>query len=518
MDPPSTLSNPPPSRSPTLSPSGTREQDITTTALQHHELPVKRKLVIMASVVGTQLIQVISFGTGIDTSLALAMQLGTPSPASAAWIAASYPLTQGAFILPGGRLGAIYGHKNMMFFGGLIWVAFTLGSAFAPSFIVLCILRGLSGMGGGIMVPNCVALLGITFPPGRMRNLAFGLFGSSAPVGAAGGGLLGGIIVQFAPWKWVFIAMAIAGAIVFGVAFLSTPRDNPVDKHGSLDIVGSYLGVGALFLFNFVWNQAPAVGWSTVYIYVLLIVALLHAAAFILWSRFYARNPIIPFTIWTRPSFGPLLLTVFLTLMAFSVFLWYLTIWELEVRHYTLTATGASVAPIIVVGGIMASVGAWLVPRLRAQYIMGLGVSVVLCALILVGTMPAQEVYWAQAFPATLIVGAGPDLIITAAQVIASNSVRRHEQGTAGSLIGVLQTYGLSTGLGFAGTVELYVNDGGKNAVKGYRGALFLAVGFCVLALVIDLLFVRMPADTQEGWGEGDLQKRDGEKDMPNTV
>lgn len=204
--------------------------------------------------------------------------------------------------------------------------------------------------------------------------------------------------------------------------------------------------------------------------------------------------------------------------MAFSVFLWYLTVWELEVRHYTLTATGASVAPIIVVGGIMASVGAWLVPRLRAQYIMGLGVSVVLCALILVGTMPAQEVYWAQAFPATLIVGAGPDLIITAAQVIASNSVRRHEQGTAGSLIGVLQTYGLSTGLGFAGTVELYVNDGGKNAVKGYRGALFLAVGFCVLALVIDLLFVRMPADTQEGWGEGDLQKRDGEKDMPNTV
>ena len=103
-------------------------------------------------------IQVISFGAGIDASLALATRLGTPSPASAAWIAASYPLTQGAFILPGGRLGAIYGHKNMLFFGGVTWVAFTLGSAFAPSFIVLCVLRGLSGMGGGIMVPNCVAL------------------------------------------------------------------------------------------------------------------------------------------------------------------------------------------------------------------------------------------------------------------------------------------------------------------------------------------------------------------------
>ncbi|KZV66056.1 MFS general substrate transporter [Peniophora sp. CONT] len=518
MDTPFTHSDMLPSRSPTLSPTGVSGEVVPTKALEHHELPMNRKLVIMASVVGTQLIQIISFGAGLNTALAISSQLNGPSAAGAAWIAASYPLTQGAFILPGGRLGALYGHKNMMALGGLIWVAFTLGSAFAPSFIVLCVLRGLSGMGGGIMVSNCIALLGITFPPGRMRNLAFGLFGSSAPVGAAGGGLLGGIIVQFAPWKYVFIAMAIAGAIVFGVAFLSTPHDSPADKNGSLDLVGSYLGVGALFLFNFVWNQAPAVGWPTVYTYVLLIVSLLHAVAFIVWSRSYARNPIIPFTIWTRPSFGPLLLAVFLTLMAFGIFLWYLVMWELNVRHYTNTAIGGSVAPFIVVGGIMASVGAWLVPRLRAQYILGLGVSVVLCALILVGTMPAQQIYWAQAFPATLIVGAGPDLIITAAQVIASNSVRRHEQGTAGSLIGVLQTYGLSTGLGFAGTVEVYVNDGGKNAVKGYRGALFLAVGFCVLALVIDVLFVRMPVDNQEGWAESDLEKRDEKKEEAVTV
>lgn len=137
---------------------------------------------------------------------------------------------------------------------------------------------------------------------------------------------------------------------------------------------------------------------------------------------------------------------------------------------------------------------------------------------VIIGTMPAKEVYWAQAFPAMFIVGAGPDLIITAAQVIASNSVRRYEQGTAGSLIGVVQTYGLSTGLGFAGTVELYVNDGGKNTVKGYRGALSLGVGFCVLALVIDLLCVRMPVDTQEGWGEGDLLKRGEEKERPITA
>ncbi|GJE99362.1 hypothetical protein PsYK624_156160 [Phanerochaete sordida] len=67
----------------------------------------------------------------------------------------------------------------------------------------------------------------------------------------------------------------------------------------------------------------------------------------------------------------------------------------------------------------------------------------------------------------------------------------------------------LSTGLGFAGTVESQVNDQGHNPVKGYRGALFLAVGFCTLAIVINFLFVRMPADTKEGWDEDDLKQRE---------
>jgi MFS family permease len=166
---------------------------------------------------------------------------------------------------------------------------------------------------------------------------------------------------------------------------------------------------------------------------------------------------------------------------------------------------------------MMSVVSAWLIPRLQAQYILAIGVLGVMVALILLGTMPAQQSYWPQAFPALAIVGCGPDFVLTAAQIITSNSVRRHEQGVAGSLIGVLQTYGLSTGLGFAGTVESYINDGGADPVKGYRGAIFLAVGFCALALVIDVLFIRMAVDKKEGWSKEDLQKRI-QKESETTV
>lgn len=258
------------------------------------------------------------------------------------------------------------------------------------------------------------------------------------------------------------------------------------------------------------FSQAPVVGWPTVYEYVLLIVSIVLAMAFIIWEARFAQDPIIPLGIWARPSFGAIVAVVALSLMGFGVFLWYSLQWQYNIRHYTPTAIGATLAPFVLVSGAMAFIGAQLVARIRIEYIMALGIGSILIANLLLGTMPAHETYWAQVFPAVIVAGAGPDLIVTAAQVIAANAVRRAEQGIAGSLIGVVQTYALSTGLGFAGTVERYVNDHGRNQVKGYRGAIFLGLGFCVLALVLNLLFVRMPADTKRGWDEEDLKKREG--------
>ena len=225
-------------------------------------------------------------------------------------------------------------------------------------------------------------------------------------------------------------------------------------------------------------SQAPIVGWPTVYEYVLLIISLLLTAAFLVWEGRFARDPILPLGIWSRPSFGAIVGIAALSLMGFAIFIWYTVLWSYEIRLYTPTATGAVLTPFVVVSGTMAFISAQLVRRTRIEFIMALGIGSILVANVLVGTMPVHEKYWAQVFPAVIVAGAGPDLIITAAQIIAANSVRRAEQGIAGSLIGVMQTYGLSTGLGFAGTVESRVNDGGRNPIKGYRGAIFLGVGF----------------------------------------
>lgn len=176
---------------------------ITKTISYDQRISQTRKNVFMVAVVLTQLLQMIPFGAGINSSLSIAASIGA-SPIQATWIAASYPLTQGTFVLIGGRMGAVYGHKNLLAAGCFIWVVFTLGTGFAKTIVVLGVLRGLTGLGGGLMVPNAIGLLGMTFPPGKQRNLSFALFGAMAPVGAAGGSLIAAVFIQLTEWKWLF--------------------------------------------------------------------------------------------------------------------------------------------------------------------------------------------------------------------------------------------------------------------------------------------------------------------------
>lgn len=158
--------------------------------------------------------------------------------------------------------------------------------------------------------------------------------------------------------------------------------------------------------------------------------------------------------------------------MTFGILIFYLISWDQLIRHYSLFLGSAAIVSLTVLGAVGALASAWLIPRFDAKYIIATGNICVLVSLILVATMPAPQTYWAQVFPATILMAFCPDFIFSAAQIITSNSVRRREQGVAGSLVVTLLSYGLSTGLGFAGTAEAYTNSHRTDRVGGYRHAL----------------------------------------------
>ncbi|KAI3318441.1 MFS general substrate transporter [Xylariaceae sp. AK1471] len=476
-------------------------------------LSQSRENLILLFITLTQLVQIIPLGIGINSGLAIGEALGASRVAST-WVVASFPLTQGTFVLIGGRLGAIYGHKNVLMAGSLWWILWAALGGYANNLVAVCFMRGLCGIGGGLMTPNIIALIGITFPPGKKRNLGFALFGAMAPVGAAGGSLIGAIVIQLTEWKWAFFLLALLGGIVFGATSLAIEKDVPLDPHGGVDIVGSYLGVGGLILFNFVWNQAPLVGWSSPYEIALLIVAVLHFVAFAFWEIKVAKDPILPFNIWKVPSFGRLMITVALSFMSLGIFFWYMNIFMQTIRGDSLIRTGLQYLPLTIVGAINAFFAAWLVPRVPAQVIIGLGCLAMVIINALLATVRADLTYWAMCFPALFVSAFTIDLITTSAQIIVSSTVPMKHQGVAGSLVGTLLGYGMSTGLGIAGTVEVHTFDNGKNLLRGYHSAAYLAVGMSAAALVL-CTFIRIPKNTQEGWGADDVDAAERQAGLP---
>ncbi|KAK7702337.1 hypothetical protein SLS64_009628 [Diaporthe eres] len=359
----------------------------------------------------------------------------------------------------------------------------------------MCLFRGLCGIGGGLMVPNIVALIGITFPPGPKRNLGFALFGAMAPVGAAGGSLVAAVIIQLSHWKWLFFFL---GAIA------TVPADAPVDADGEVDYVGAYLGVGGLILFNFVWNQAPLAGWDSPYEITLLIVSILHFAGFCYWESRVAKQPILPFNIWNSPSFGTLMTAIFFAFMSLGIYFWYMNIYMQTIRGDSLIKTGVQYLPLTIMGCANSFLSAWLVPRLPAQVIIGTGCFCIVVINVLLATIPAHLTYWAMAFPAMFLSAFTIDLIVTSAQIITSGTVPMKNQGVAGSLVGTLLSYGLSTGLGFAGTVEVHTFRGGADLLRGYHSAAYLAVGMSAFALFLCFL-IRIPKTNKEGWAQDDV-------------
>lgn len=122
---------------------------------------------------------------------------------------------------------------------------------------------------------------------------------------------------------------------------------------------------------------------------------------------------------------------------------------------------------------------------------------------VLLAAIPADLTYWAMAFPAMFISAFTIDVATASVQTIASNNVPMKHQGVVGSLVGTLLSYGMSTGLSFAGKVEVKTSGSGTNLLRGYRSAPYLAVGMYGFALLFCFV-IRIPKDTREGWAVDD--------------
>ncbi|OQE41172.1 hypothetical protein PENCOP_c005G08750 [Penicillium coprophilum] len=418
------------------------------------------------------------------------------NPGQLSWYAAAYSLTVGTFILVAGRLGDLYGHK-LMFIGGFAWFGLWSilgGFSVWSNQIFFDICRAFQGIGPAFLLPNALAILGRTYPAGPRKDMVFSIFGATAPGGFIIGGAFSALLAERAWWPWGYWIMGIVCIAFSALGFFAIPDSQPpklslhIPWWVKCDLLGGSLGVAALILINFAWNQGPIVGWPTVYVYVLLIVGFLCLAIF-LWVEFHATCPLLPRDVFSE-EVAWVLGCIAAGWSSFGVVVFYFFQFMEVIKGDAPLLALAKFAPAAVSGAIAAVTTGFILARVPPSAIMLIAMFAFTGGQILLATLPVHQTYWAQAFVISVLTPWGMDMSFPSGTIILSNSMPREHQGLAASLVNTIVNYSISIGLGLAGTVESQVNRGGTDTFRGYRGASYMGIGLAGLGIAIATMFV----------------------------
>src|SRR3954470_16824079 len=233
-----------------------RPQGMTRTQNPHYE----RRWLILGVIAIAQLMVVLD-ATIVNIALPSAQEDLGFSTDSRQWIVTAYALAFGSLLLPGGRLGDLFGRK-WAFIGGLL--GFALASAVggaAGSFGVLVTARAAQGAFAAVLAPSALALLATIFTHPAERGKAFGIYGAIAGGGAAVGLLLGGILTELLSWRWclyVNLLFAVPTALFALPLLVNGPQAN----RPPIDVPGTLTATAGLFALVYGFSNSETHSWG----------------------------------------------------------------------------------------------------------------------------------------------------------------------------------------------------------------------------------------------------------------
>src|SRR4051794_23084149 len=182
---------------------------------------------------------------------------------SLAWVVNAYLLTFGGFLLLGGRLGDLYGHRRLFVAGIGLFTLASVGCRLGTSQGVLIAARTVQGLGGAVVSAVALSLMMTLFTEPADRAKAMGIFGFVASGGGSLGVLLGGIITDVLSWHWIFLVNVPVGILVVALTFRLVPDSPGFAAKGRLDIAGAVTITASLMLAVYAIVNGNQEGWTS---------------------------------------------------------------------------------------------------------------------------------------------------------------------------------------------------------------------------------------------------------------
>jgi len=463
---------------------------------------VSRPQLVLAVILVCQLMVVLD-ATIVNVALPkIQASLGF-STASLSWVINAYALTFGGLLLLGARAGDLLGRRRTFLAGIAVFTVASLVGGFATTSTWLLAARAVQGAGAALAAPSALALLTTMFSEGRERMRALGLYTAVSIGGAAVGLVAGGILTEWASWRWVMFVN-----VPIGIALLVTARVvlPETERHtGRFDLNGaltSTLGMAAL-VFGFV--QAATDGWSDRTTLTAFVAGVILLGAFVV-NELRAPSPITPLRLFAdRNRCVSYLARLLMVAGVFGMF-FFLTQFMQDILGYSPLVTGLGFLPLTAALFLSSQTSARLSGRVSPRLLMVVGFPLSASGLLWVSHLSIQSGYLSVLGP-LLVVGIGNGLAFVPLTGLSLSGVEHRDAGAASGLINVTQQVGGALGLAVLVTVfgaasRSALHDAGPATADALRAAFvhgadrafLVAAGFVFSALVLVATAVR-PTD-----------------------
>jgi len=358
--------------------------------------------VIIAAVLGSGMAML--DGTVVNVALKTIGKDLDASLSQLQWITNGYLLMLASLILLGGALGDRMGRRRVFLIGVVWFAAASVLCGFATDPTTLIAARVLQGIGGALLTPGSLAIIESVFTRAD-RGRAIGSWSGLGSIAAAIGPFVGGALVQYADWRWIFLINAPIAAVTVVVALKFVPETRAPDL-GRFDVLGAVLAavfLGGLTYWLIEWHSSlalPALG-----------IGVVSGVAFLVVER-RSRNPMMPLDMFASRNFSAANAMTLLVYAALGAIMFFLVIDLQTVLGYGALKAGAATLPLTVIMLLLAARGGALGARIGPRIPMTVGPIVMAVGVAWLSLVGADTSYWLGVLPPLCVFGLGLALMV----------------------------------------------------------------------------------------------------------
>jgi EmrB/QacA subfamily drug resistance transporter len=469
--------------------------------------PDGRRWLALAVIAIAQLMVILD-ATVVNIALPSAQRALHISDADRQWIVTAYTLTFGGLLLLGGRIADYFGRRRTFIIGLIGFAAASgLGGA-ATSGGTLFAARALQGVFGALLAPAALSLITVTFTEAKERARAFGVFGAISGGGAAIGLISGGLLTQYANWRWCLL-VNVPVALVALLAAIPIVRESKATGNTRYDIPGAVLATGGLtaLVYGFTKAATEADHWRAPLTLTWLGVAAVLLVAFVWWES-RTTHPLLPLRVVLDRNRGvAYLVSILIGSGMLGMFL-FMTYYLQLTLGYSALRTGVAYLPFS--GGIIvgATVAAQLLPRVGPRVLMTAGGLLATASMVWLTRLDLHSSYLTDILPAFIGMSVGMGLVFVPLSSTALSGVGNHDAGVASAMVNTTQQVGGSLGTALLNTIFTTAVAGyltshapsplirADAAIHGYNVAFTVSAALLATAALLAALFIRKPAET----------------------